>query len=268
MILLRRLSKTKIPKEKLGAFPFNTNVISSLSTINFSQPVTIFVGENGSGKSTLLEGIAAACSLPIVGSKNINLDETLKYVSEVAGYLNLSWSLKNNKGFFLRAEDFFGFTKKLNRLRADLEKEIERLDKKLPDGYGKDLAIGSIRGQISGLTQRYGVDLGAASHGESFLKLFQSRIQPNGLYLLDEPETPLSPIRQMSLLRLISDSVKRNCQFIIATHSPILMAYPNATILNFNSFPLESIKYDEIDHVQNLKGFLLNKETYLKRLLE
>lgn len=266
MLVLRTITKIDNLSEKRELFPFNTKVISSLEQLELSKPVTFFVGENGSGKSTLMEGIAAACSLPIIGSRNINQDKTLKYASELARYLKLSWSIKTNKGFFLRAEDFFGFTKKLNQLRSELGAEVERLDQELPNGYGKDLAIGSIKGQIEDLTQRYGVDLDAASHGESFLKLFQSRITPNGLYLLDEPETPLSPTRQMSLMRVIYNAVKKGCQFIVVTHSPILMAYPDAEILDFNSAPPKSIAYEEIDHVKITKGFLDHKEIYLKEL--
>lgn len=268
MTILKNVTKIRIPFEKKEQFPFNVQVINLFRSLDFSKNVTFFVGENGTGKSTLLEGIAASCDLPIVGSNNINQDETLKNASELARYLKLSWSVKNNKGFFLRAEDFFGFTKRLNQLRADLETEIRHFDETLLDGYGKKLAIGSIRGQIEGLTQRYGVDLEAASHGESFLKLFQSRIKPGGLYLMDEPEAPLSPTRQMALLKIINDAVKVGCQFIIATHSPILMAYPNAEILDFNCLPPKRIKYEEVEHVELIKGFLTNREGYLRRLFE
>jgi predicted ATPase len=267
MIHLKKILKQNLPPEKVGQFPFNTKVISSFEFIELKKSVTFFVGENGSGKSTLLEGIAAACSLPIIGSRNTNQDETLTHACDLARYLRLSWSVKSNKGFFLRAEDFFGFTKRLNIMRAELNAEVERLDQELPDGYGKDLATGSMRGQLEELTQRYGVDLNAGSHGESLLQLFQSRIKPKGLYLLDEPEAPLSPTRQMSLLKIIYDAVQQGCQFIIVTHSPILMAYPDAEILDFNSLPPKAIEYDEIDHVRILKGFLQNKERYLRELL-
>ncbi len=268
MIHLKEVSKQSSQANKTEKFPFNLDIIKNLSKLKFTKEVTFFVGENGTGKSTLLEGIAAGCDLPIVGSRNINQDDTLKYATELSKSLKFSWSIKTNKGFFLRAEDFFGFTKMLNRMRAELGGELDRLNQELPDGYGKNLALGTIRGQIEALTQRYGVDLGASSHGEGFLKLFQSRIVPNGLYLLDEPETPLSPIRQMSLLKIIHDAVKLNCQFIIATHSPIIMAFPNADILDFNQTPPRSIKFDVVDHVQIMKGFLTNKERYLYNLFE
>lgn len=265
-LLLRQLTKQSIPIEKQNSFPFNTPIIQSLENITFSHPVSFFVGENGTGKSTVLEGIAARCNLPIIGSKNMNQDKALQYASELGQYFKLSWSIQTHRGFFLRSEDFFGFTKRLNRLRAELNSEVQRLDQELPDGYGKNIAIGSIKGQLTDLTTRYGVDLDAGSHGESFLKLFQSRIQPNGLYLLDEPETPLSPTRQMSLLRIIFDTVKKGCQFIIATHSPIIMAYPKAHIFNFNSLPIHLVSYNEVDHVKITRDFLDHKEHFLSEL--
>lgn len=266
--LLQKVTKLKIPLKKRNTFPFSTPIVSTFKSIAFKYPVTFFVGENGTGKSTLLEGIAASCNLPIIGSRNINEDETLKNAHELSKFLKLSWSIKTNKGFFLRAEDFFGFTKRLNQLRVELSLEIRRLDAELPDGYGKNLAIGSIKGQIENLTSRYGVDLDAGSHGESFLKLFQTRIKPNGLYLLDEPETPLSPTRQMSLLKILDDAVKQNCQFIIVTHSPIVMSYPKAVILDFNTAPIKQIDYDHVDHVNIFRDFISNRELYLKELFE
>lgn len=266
MIHLLSIEKRNPSKEKQEEYPFNTPVIRSLRQITFTKPITFFVGENGSGKSTLLEGIAAECNLPIIGSKNIQDDPTLEYAKELGRELKFSWRVNKHRGFFLRAEDFFGFTKRLNRLRAELGKEIKQFDEELKDGYGKSLAIGSIESQIESLTQRYGVDLSAQSHGESFLQLFKSRIKPGGLYLLDEPETPLSPTRQMSLLLLLDQMIKQDCQFIIATHSPILIAHPNATIIDFNNIPLKEKMYEEVDHVILTRRFVLDKEDYLKKL--
>ena len=266
MLHLKEIRRAKIGSNLMDEYPFNTPVIQNLSRIKFKKPVSFFVGENGSGKSTLLEGIASECDLPIIGSKNINEDKTLEYAKVLGKYLRLSWTLRHRKGFFLRAEDFFGFTKMLNRLRSELNEERDHFDKELVDGYGKSLAIGSITGQIESLTQRYGIDLSAQSHGESFLQLFKSRMKPGGLYLLDEPETPLSPTRQMSLLVMIDEMVKKECQFIIVTHSPILIAYPNAEIFDFNKYPVRVKPYDQIDQVILTKKFLMDKDGMLKKL--
>jgi predicted ATPase len=116
------------------------------------------------------------------------------------------------------------------------------------------------------MERRYGVDLDANSHGQSFLRLFQSRFVPGGLYLLDEPEAPLSPQSQLGLLAMISDMVAQDAQFIIATHSPILMAYPGATIMSFDQVPVGAVRYSELESVRLVKEFLADPERYLRRL--
>ncbi|MCL5090521.1 MAG: AAA family ATPase [Patescibacteria group bacterium] len=262
MILLREISLKGITEE--NTFPFNLPLIKSFEKLVFDSPVTFFVGENGSGKSTLLEG-AAATQLPAIGSDNAGNDETLKPARKLAESLKLVWSIKTHQGFFLRAEDFFGFIKKLTENKRELEATKTDFANRF-QGYGKMLAVGSIEGQLKGLTRKYGQDLDANSHGESFLKLFQSRLVPNGLYLLDEPETPLSPLRQLSLISLIKEMIEKDCQFIIATHSPILMAFPNATIYNFDQLPLAKVAYQNLDHVKLTKAFLDNPEEFLRRL--
>jgi predicted ATPase len=127
-------------------------------------------------------------------------------------------------------------------------------------------AIGYIRGQKAALTSRYGENLDANSHGEGFMKLFESRLMPNGLYLLDEPEAALSPIRQLSLLSMMKQMVGQDCQFIIATHSPILMAFPSASILSFDTQPVAEVAYDDLEHVRLTKAFLSDPEAFLRRL--
>ena len=116
------------------------------------------------------------------------------------------------------------------------------------------------------LIERYGADPDACSHGESFLNVLKERIVPDGFYLLDEPETPLSPMRQIALLYLIHDYVAEGCQFIIATHSPILMAYPEARILQFDEGDIREIPYNEVEHVTVTRSFLNNPDSYLRHL--
>lgn len=133
-------------------------------------------------------------------------------------------------------------------------------------GSGKTAATGVIRVQRNKLIERYGDNPDACSHGESFLNVLKERMAPDGFYLLDEPETPLSPMRQIALLYLIHEHVLDGCQFIIATHSPILMAYPEASILLFDEGEIRKISYDEVEHVMVTRGFLNNPETYLRHL--
>ena len=129
-----------------------------------------------------------------------------------------------------------------------------------------ELARGTVRGQRAALTRRYGEDFDANSHGESFLKLFQERLVPEGLFLLDEPETPLSPMRQLTLLAMLRDCVNAGSQFIVATHSPILLALPDAQILSFADGKIEVADYESLEHVNLTRSFLNNPEMYLRHL--
>src|SRR3954471_11981495 len=187
------------PRQELAgdAFPFNLPVIRSLRRIETSATVTFLVGENGSGKSTLMEAIAAAAGLPTVGSAEIARDGTLASQRAFAASLKLTWKHRTRRGFFLRAEDFFGFTKRLAQERADLQQrmrenteEYARLER---SQHALGLAQLPLAASLADMEKRYGVDPDAQSHGESFLKLFRNRFVPGGLYLLDEPEAPLSP---------------------------------------------------------------------------
>jgi predicted ATPase len=128
------------------------------------------------------------------------------------------------------------------------------------------LAKGAVLGQKRALVEKYGEDADARSHGESFLQLFQARFVPGGLYLLDEPEAPLSPQRQLALLSMLREMAAQDSQFIIATHSPLLMAFPDATILSFDRAPVREIAYDEVEHVSLTRAFLSDPERFLRRL--
>jgi predicted ATPase len=258
------------PAEPAGAavFPFSVPAIGSLATLELRAPVTFFVGENGSGKSTLLEGIAAAARLPAVGSADLDADATLDAQRSLGDAMRLVWSRRTSRGFFLRAEDFFGFAKRLSTMRSDLMARLAEIEVEYADrsAYAKGLASGPVRASLAEMESRYGVDLDANSHGQSFLRLFQSRFVPGGLYLLDEPEAPLSPQSQLGLMAMISDMLAEDAQFIIATHSPILLAFPGATIYSFDRMPVEAVEYDELEHVVLTRDFLRAPERYLRLL--
>src|SRR5438046_3921623 len=130
------------------------------------------------------------------------------------------------------------------------------------------LKQGPLQASIAELEKRYGAELDANSHGESFLKLFQSRFAPGGLYLLDEPEAPLSPQSQLALLAMIGDMVSQNAQFIIATHSPMLLAFPDAQIYSFDKTPVAVVAYEELDHVRLTRDFLNAPERYLNQIFD
>src|SRR5205823_5632817 len=150
----------------------------------------------------------------------------------------------------------------LGRLR-ELEEEYRAQDR---SAHALGLAQGPMRASLADMERRYGVNLDENSHGQSFLKLFQSRFVPGGLFLLDEPEAPLSPQSQLALLAMISDMVKQDAQFIIATHSPILLGASGAVIYNCDRAPIQRAEYDELDHVAITRDFLNNRDRYLRHL--
>jgi predicted ATPase len=252
------------------AFPFTVPAIRTLDDLRLERPVTFFVGENGSGKSTLLEGIATAARLPTVGSAEVQHDDTLEAQRRLGQALRLSWTRRTTRGFFLRAEDFFGFTKRLARMRAELTIEMRAAAEQYKAGGRSNTALGlkqgPLRASLAELEKRYGAELDTNSHGESFLKLFQSRFVPGGLYLLDEPEAPLSPQSQLALLAMIGEMISQDAQFIIATHSPLLLAFPKAQIYTFDSTPVRAVAYEDLDHVRITRDFLNAPERYLQQI--
>lgn len=248
-------------------FPFNLPALAKFSSLEFKAPVSFFIGENGSGKSTLLEAIAAGMNAVAVGSADTTRDPTLAGPRALAKSFRFVRRRAPKVKLFFRAEDAFGFTKRVIADIAELEAEEEAFRGKLPDGsYGQRLATGAMRGQRNALARRYGENPDGFSHGETFLNVLKSRIVPNGLYLLDEPETPLSPTRILALMALVKDGVEQGSQFIIATHSPMLMAMHSSEIFEFSSQGIARIAWDETEHVRLTRGFLADPEKYLRRL--
>ena len=264
MIKLQSISLKPGAKKQSG-FPFNLPLIKNFDQIEFTSPVTFFVGENGSGKSTLLEAIAAGLNMVAVGGDDLELDRTLDHARALGRQLKFAWRQKTHRGFFLRAEDFFNFARRLQTMQAELKEIADSFDQEYT-GHALGLAKGAALGQRQALVERYGENLDANSHGESFLKLFQSRFVPGGLYLMDEPEAPLSPQRQLALLAMLKEMVSENAQFIIATHSPILMAYPDAAIFSFDSHPVKEVAYEDVEHVSLTRAFLNNPGSFLRHL--
>lgn len=254
-----------------SGFPFSVPVIRSLTSLDVNAAVTFFVGENGCGKSTLLEGIAAAARLPTVGSADVQRDDTLNAQRRLGKALRLGWSRRATRGFFLRAEDFFGFTKRMAHLKAELMQEMLEAAHEYRAGDRSPAALGLKQGPLAAslaeMEKRYGADLDANSHGQSFLKLFRSRFVPGGLYLLDEPEAPLSPQSQLALLAMMDEMVGRDAQFIIATHSPIVLAFPGAQIYSCDVTPMKKVAYEDLDHVRLTKDFLNTPERYLRQIV-
>lgn len=234
----------------------------------FDTPVTFFIGENGSGKSTLLEGIAAAARTIAVGSADTDSDASLAPARSLGRRLRLSWSRRTHRGFFLRAEDFLGYARRMQAMREEYASELRAIqsDASLSE-LARSLKSMPYARSVAELAEKYGDGLDSVSHGESFFALFRSRLVPDGLYLLDEPEAPLSPMRQIGLLSVIKELVEeRGAQFIVATHSPILMALPGARILSFDGGAIRPVSYDEVEHVTLTRDFLANPSRFLRHL--
>ncbi len=261
-------SVTYRPPEGAVGFPFSVPAIETLTELDLRAPVTLLVGENGTGKSTFLEALAIAADLPAVGSARLTSDPTLEAQRRLADRLRLSWRGRSRRGFFLRAEDFFGFQKRLAEQRAEHQAELRRIDVDLADSsaHARTLAKGPHHSSLADISRRYGEDPDAASHGEAFLRLFTSRLVPGGLYLLDEPEAALSPQSQLGFLAMLRAALDEGSQFLIATHSPILMATPGAAIFSFDQAPPRQVPYEELDSVRLVRDFLVDPERYLRRI--
>jgi predicted ATPase len=224
-------------------YPFNIPAIRHLSELEFDQPVTFLVGENGSGKSTLLEAIAVRWGLnPEGGSRNFAFSTRASH-SNLYEYLRLARGVhRAGDGFFLRAESYFNLATKIDELDS-----VPSFGPPIIDSYGKK-------------------SLHAQSHGESFIALVKHRLNGSGFYVLDEPEAALSPSRQLSLMTLMHELVADGAQFLIATHSPILMAYPLSTIFLMGSDGPRAVSYRSTEHYAITKRFLNDPEGMLAKL--
>lgn len=265
-MILSTLRLRNFPKDEQDQFPWNLPLIKNLEELVFKKNISFFVGENGSGKSTILEAIAAYTEVPLAGTFRLEEDESLAAANRLADYLSLRFEEKTHHGFFIRAEDFIGFSRKIKQEIKALDQEIEEVKASFTGGDIK-LTLGTIEGEKNSLIKRYSKDLEAMSHGEGFLKFFTSRITAKGLYLIDEPEAALSPNRQLSLLSLIIEKVKSTgAHFIIATHSPIMMSVPNAEVFYFQEGKISKVNYKETEHYQLTKAILDNPELVMKEL--
>jgi predicted ATPase len=242
------LLQLRLKREDVSSFdryPFALPAVRHLDVLDFHPQVTFLIGENGSGKSTLLEAIAVSLGFnPEGGTKNFRFG-TRESHSELHQHIRLAKGVKRPRdGFFLRAESFF-----------NVATEIEKLDSEPSMGPPVINSYG-------------GLSLHEQSHGESFLALITKRFGGQGLYILDEPEAALSPQRQLAVLARIHELVKKNSQFVIATHSPIIMAYPDAWIYSLSADGVERVDYYETEHYLVLHDFMVNPRRTLDILLD
>ena len=237
------LKKISIDAQKFPdrtQFPFNLDIFIQTQTVSLDSPVCFFVGENGSGKSTLLKAIARKCGIHIWDGVQRPRFQKSPYEDRLHHAIDVEWKNGEVPGSFFASQIFQNFSRALDAWAL--------ADPKVIDYFG-------------------GKSLMAQSHGESLMSFFKSRFSIKGLYLLDEPETALSPKSLLELLQLLSQMSRAgHAQFIIATHSPILMACPDSTIISFDQCPLETIAYENTDHYRIYKEFMQDMRPYINGL--
>jgi predicted ATPase len=265
-MLIRRIHFSGLPATE--TYPFNLPIIQGLNILDLNNPVTIFIGENGSGKSTILEGIAAAMNLPALGDKPIKTDPTLAAAREFGKYLQFTPKTLPKDGFFMRAEDYFSYLKQIENERIEYLAEIRRVEEEYKDRskFAQNQAKMTYVGVLRSIQRKFGDNADGQSHGESFLQIFSDRISMGGFYIIDEPEAALSPISQLAFVHLVKRAVDLSAQFLIATHSPIIMAYPNAQLLQCENDAITPISYDDSNHVRWYRDFLQNPAAFIHRL--
>ncbi len=240
-LIVRKVGLMREEIESFDKYPFNIEIIKNFRELTFTSPVTFIIGENGVGKSTFIEALAVALGLPPEGGTENFKYETQNTTSNLSDYIRVMTYNKAKMKFFLRAESFYNFSSEVQRLVEE-------------DGFFT-------------LYNSYGGNLHECSHGESFLKLVQNRFTDHGLYILDEPEAALSPQRQLTLLYFIDQLVKEGSQFIIATHSPILISYRNGKIIDLNN-NFKEVNYKDTDIYSIYKMYLDDAEGMQRRLFE
>ena len=241
---LRSIALQRDSVPSFDEYPFCIPAVRNLDTLAFHPRVTFFVGDNGTGKSTLLEAVAVASGFnPEGGGPNFAFSTRASH-SHLCNYLTLTRGLSRPRdGYFFRAESFFNVATEIEKLDAVPSRALPIID-----SYG-------------------GRSLHEQSHGESLFALLTERFGGRGLYLLDEPEAALSPTRQMSMLTVMANLIRRGSQFIIATHSPIIMAYPEATIYSFSDHAIEPTLYTETEHFTVTRDFMNRRDRMLEILL-
>ncbi len=263
-MLIKRIEFSKFDNDK---YPFNLKCLRNTKDLDLNNKITILVGDNGSGKSTLLKAIAYYNNSINVSKEKID-SNYYNSVKELSEKMKISYSVKTRSGFFFSGEEFITYINNLKEMKNNLEADLIEMTEEFKDKseYVRNLALGPVKGQLYALTSKYDGELRFKSHGEGFLTFFKNRMHQKGIYLLDEPETPLSATNQYQLLVLITDLVKNGSQVIIATHSPILMALKDSVIYNFSKDSIQRIEYDDIESVVFTRHFLNNKNNFVDRL--
>lgn len=257
------LKQIRCINQEKNDYPFSA---LNFDEISFTAPITFLTGANGSGKSTLLRVIKDIAGAIDIGHGGRTFNEDV--VDQLEEAYRLVWSVKSKRGFYLQSEDFLNFIQHAKRDRLYYEEQLKEVAQKHDNkqSMGHILESGVHRGQLE-QSRTIEKEIGEASHGQGYLGFFKSRLRSNALYLLDEPETPLSFENQLALLYMMKEAVQDGCQFIICTHSPVLLAYPQAEILYLDHGEVSTIPYNQHPIVTSLKNFLEDPERFMHYLL-
>ncbi|MDR3715135.1 MAG: AAA family ATPase [Puia sp.] len=252
-----------VDTEKKHPFPFNIPAIKFARQIALNPGVTIFAGDNGTGKSTLLESLAVSLKLPLIGG-HIGSHAGFDAAKAVSPHLKIEWRNQTSKGFFFRAEDFSDFINGVEKEKNKISAQLADLKGQVDDSIIEKMSE-SMNYTLFDMRRKYGDDMQAFSHGEAYMKIIETRVADKGIYLMDEPEAALSPLKQLSLIALLMEILKnKKTQFVIATHSPILMGIPDALLYEIQEDRMEQVGYKDTDHYRITRTFLDNPEYYLR----
>ncbi len=259
------LSSIHINTERTHPHPYDIPAIRYAKNIELSNSVTFIIGDNGTGKSTLLETIACRLQLPHMDGTGYG-KKCFDAAKRLLPYLELGWSIERSIGFFFRAEDFGDYVNGSYRMDNELHRQMKDLEGEVPDDILQQMKD-SANYQLHRVRKHYGQELDSFSHGEAYLHIMKQMVDRRGIYLLDEPEAALSPSKQLAFMYFLQDHLKNHhSQFIIATHSPMLMAYPSATIYEISQDGMEKTKLEDTDHYSITRSFLNDPRSFLRFL--
>lgn len=257
------LSSLHINTGKTHPYPFDIPAIKHAKNIKIQTPITFLIGENGSGKSTLLETIACRLQLPHMDGYGYG-KKCFDAAKRLLSYLELEWKIERSVGFFFRAEDFGDYLNSVHRADIHLHNQMSELEGEVPPHVIQQMKD-SANYQLHKVRRDFGQELDSFSHGEAYMHIMRKMVNQRGIYLLDEPEASLSPAKQLEFIYFLNHHLKNfNSQFIIATHSPMLMAYPEATIYEITENEMQQTALEDTEHYSITKNFLNNPKSFLR----
>ncbi len=257
------LSSFHIQTEREHPYPYSVPAIKFAKHIDVSSKITFIIGENGSGKSTLLEAIAYRLQLPHMDGRGYS-KKCFDAARKLVPHLALEWNIERSVGFFFRAEDFGDYLNSVHRTDVSLHNQMGYLDDDVPDHIIQQMKD-SANDQLHRVRRDYGQELDTFSHGEAYMHIMHQMVNQRGIYLLDEPEASLSPSKQLAFIYFLQNHLQHfDSQFIIATHSPMLMAYPDASIYEITDTEMKKTPLEDTDHYSITKSFLTNPKAFFR----